>query len=142
MSVQYRTTVEWDSTLIDLEFTDTMNPLVKGLVVRVLKITTGAPATTAERFMPGAIIQNAVSTIPYYNSGTTASPVWTSMLTGLQGPTGPQRVLLDTLVQQGQVQLDLLDTLVPGSYWIHWSNRIHRSLNSYSFHYSGGKRWV
>ena len=107
-----------------------MNPLVKGLVVRGVKITTGAPATTAERFMPGAIIQNAVSTIPYYNSGTTASPVWTSMLTGLQGPTGPQGptgytgpagtgstgptgytgpwVLLDTLVQQDTQELKLL----------------------------------
>lgn len=78
MGVQYKTTVLWDAELIDLEFTDTLNSIVKGLVQSAVKITTGAPAATAGYFMPGAIIQNAVSGIAYLNTGTTASPVWTA----------------------------------------------------------------
>lgn len=76
MSVQYQTEVFWDSTLIDLEYTDINNPLVKGLVIQAIKITAGAPAATVGRFIPGAIIQNAATGINYQNTGTTASPVW------------------------------------------------------------------
>lgn len=74
--IQYQTQVDWDVTLIDLEYTDIDNPLVKGLVARAVKITSGAPTATANRFMPGAIIANAVTGVLYSNTGTTASPVW------------------------------------------------------------------
>lgn len=75
--VQYKTDVDWDLTLIDLEYTDIDNPLVKGLVENAVKITTGAPTATVGKFMPGAIIQNAVDGTAYLNTGTTAAPVWT-----------------------------------------------------------------
>lgn len=74
--IQYQTTVDWDLTLIDLEYTDIDNPLVKGLVEKAIKITTGAPAATAGMFIPGAEIINAVDATKYQNTGTTASPVW------------------------------------------------------------------
>ena len=74
--IQYDTVVSWDSTLIDVEYTDTENALVKGLVEHAIKITTGAPAATAGYFIPGAIIQNAYDGTLYINTGTTAAPVW------------------------------------------------------------------
>lgn len=78
MSVQYQTTVGWDVTLMDLEYTDasTMPTALQGLVQSAIKITSGAPTATAGKFMPGAIIQNAVTGILYVNSASTASPVW------------------------------------------------------------------
>ncbi len=75
--VYYKMTVEWDADLRDLGYADTLggNP-VSGLVVSATKITTGAPAATAGKFMPGAIIQNGISGVLYSNTGSTASPVW------------------------------------------------------------------
>lgn len=74
--VQYKTSVDWDVTLIDLQYTDIDNAIVKGLVCFAVKITTGAPTATAGKFIPGAIIANGVSGVLYVNTGTTASPVW------------------------------------------------------------------
>lgn len=78
MSIQYATQVVWDSTLIDLEFTDasTAPVAMQGLVKYAVKTTTGAPTATAGKFIPGAFISNAVSGVSYQNTGTTASPVW------------------------------------------------------------------
>ncbi len=78
MSVQYQTTVGWDATLMDLEYTDasTIPTAMQGLVQSAVKITSGAPTATAGKFIPGAIVQNAVTGVLYVNSGTTASPVW------------------------------------------------------------------
>lgn len=82
MGVQYKTDVDWDSTLIDLEFTDIDNPLVKGLVEKAIKITTGAPAATAGKFIPGGEVVNAVDGTSYRNTGTTAAPAFTLIPTG------------------------------------------------------------
>lgn len=81
-NVQYETKVGWDSTLIDLGYTDTENPLVKGLVETAIKITTGAPVATANKFMKGAFIFNAFDGTWYQNTGTVATPVWTLNGTG------------------------------------------------------------
>lgn len=74
--IQYYTTVDWDSSLIDLEYTDADNSVVPELCTNAIKITSGAPAATAGKFIPGARIQNAVTGVNYQNTGTTASPVW------------------------------------------------------------------
>lgn len=78
MSVQYKTVVDFDATLIDAEFVDsTSAPAdLKGLIKYAIKITTGAPTATAGKFIKGALIANAVSGVLYVNTGTTASPVW------------------------------------------------------------------
>ena len=79
MSVQYQTGVDWDVTLIDLEYTDatTAPTAMQGLVQTAVKTTSGAPTATAGKFIPGAIVQNAVTGLLYVNTGSTASPVWT-----------------------------------------------------------------
>jgi len=87
MSVQYVTTVGWDATLMDLELTDasTMPTALQGLVQSAVKITSGAPTATAGKFIPGAIIQNAVTGVLYSNTGSTASPVWSVIDTSTGG---------------------------------------------------------
>ena len=81
MSVQYKTVVTWDATLIDLEFIDSTSAptALKGLVQSAVKITAGNPTATVGVFMPGAIVQNAVDGSVVRNSGSTASPSWTAM---------------------------------------------------------------
>lgn len=85
MGVQYKTSVGFDTTLADLEFTDAQTAMVQAglarLIISAVKITTGAPTATVGRFIPGAIIQNAVSGVVYRNSGSVASPVWTALPT-------------------------------------------------------------
>jgi len=77
MSIQYKTSVEWDVNLVDLEFTDTLGPNpYKGLVKFAIKVTTGAPAATAGYFLPACQILNAYDKTWYENTGSTASPVW------------------------------------------------------------------
>lgn len=87
MSVQYQTGVSWDATLKDLEYTDssTIGAAFAGLVISAVKVTAGAPSATAGKFIPGAIIQNAVSGVLYSNTGTTASPVWSVIDTASGG---------------------------------------------------------
>ena len=75
--MNYKTIVPWDATLIDLWFTDAENSLVKELVKSAVKITTGAPGTTAGKFMPACVIYNAVDKTVYIMTGTTASVAWT-----------------------------------------------------------------
>lgn len=81
MGIQYRMNVTWDVTLRDLQFVDSssVDPTLNGLVQSAIKTTTGAPTATAGYFMPGAIIQNAVSGLIYQNTGSTASPAWSIM---------------------------------------------------------------
>ncbi len=74
--MNYDTVVSWDSNLIDVWYTDIDNPLVKGLVKSGVYIVTGSPAATAGKFMPGAVIYNAVDGTMYIMTGTTAAPVW------------------------------------------------------------------
>ena len=76
--IQYQTEVGWDVTLKDLGYTDatTIGAAFAGLVTSAVKVTTGVPAVTAGKFIPGAIIQNASSGVIYQNTGTTATPVW------------------------------------------------------------------
>lgn len=78
MSIQYQTVVGWDSTLIDLEYTDadTAPTALQGLVKFAIKTTTGAPTATAGKFLEAAQILNAVDSTWYENTGTTASPTW------------------------------------------------------------------
>ncbi|MGV8130846.1 MAG: hypothetical protein ACP5N7_01970 [Candidatus Pacearchaeota archaeon] len=85
--VQYQTVVGWDPDLRDLGFTDTdtIGSTFSGLVESAVKITSGAPVATAGKFIPGAIIQNAVDGTAYLNSGTTASPVFSLIDTSTGG---------------------------------------------------------
>lgn len=78
MSVQYQTVVGWDTTLIDLEYTDTDTAptALQGLVKFAIKTTTGAPTATAGKFLEAAQILNAVDSTWYENTGTTAAPTW------------------------------------------------------------------
>lgn len=77
--VQYDTVVPWDKTLIDIEYVDTENKIIPGLVQRAVKITSGAPVATPKKFIPGATIQNAVDGSQYINQGSTISPSWALM---------------------------------------------------------------
>lgn len=52
-------------------------------------MTSGAPTATAGKFIPGAIIQNAITGILYSNTGSTASPVWSVLETSASGFTLP-----------------------------------------------------
>lgn len=94
MSIQYAQTVSWDADMIDVEFlgSEQSVPLaLRGLASSGIKITTGAPAATASHWIPGAVVQNAISGVFYRNSGSTASPSWAiigSSATGATGPTG------------------------------------------------------
>jgi hypothetical protein len=74
--VQYQTSVDWDATLTDLGYTSA------GLVESAVKITSGAPAATAGKFIAAAQIKNSVTGITYTNEGTTASPVWNAIEAG------------------------------------------------------------
>lgn len=80
--MNYKTDVDWDTTLFDLWFTDIDNTAAKGLVYSAFKNTSGAPAATAGYFMVGAVVTNAVTGIQYKNTGSTASPVWSVVTTG------------------------------------------------------------
>lgn len=86
MGVQYKTDVDWDPNLIDLEFTDIDNPVVKGLVEKAILIVTGAPTATAGKFIPGAEVVNAVDGTSYRNIGSTASPSFALIETGVPAP--------------------------------------------------------
>lgn len=96
MSVQYYATVGWDTTLIDIETTDTENSVAPGLVQSAVKITTGAPTATVGYFMPGAIIQNAVDGTTYINGGTTALPVFIPTNDAITVPVTVSRITTGT----------------------------------------------
>lgn len=77
MFQNYLTTVTWDTTLRNLGILKD-----SGLVSCGQKITSGAPAATAGKFIAGAIIQNTATGIVYINAGTTASPSWEAIEAG------------------------------------------------------------
>lgn len=81
-NVQYKTSVEWDATLADVGFSTTLNPITNGLAISATKITTGAPAAIVGRWLPSAMVQNAVSGVIYINAGSTASPSWEAIEAG------------------------------------------------------------
>lgn len=87
--VQYQTTVDWDTSLKDVGYvdSDTIGEAFAGLVESAVKVTTGAPAATAGKFIGGAFIKNAVDSTWYQMTGTTATPVWTLQGTGSGGIT-------------------------------------------------------
>lgn len=87
--INYLTGVDWDPAIADVGFADADNPDLAGLAINGLKITAGAPAAIAGHWLPAAIVQNIATGVAYINTGTTASPVWTAMGTGVAGPTGP-----------------------------------------------------
>lgn len=89
--MNYKTNVIWDTSLVELWVTGsdakTRAAGVADLVISAVKITTGAPANTAGKFIPAAIVHNAISGINYENAGTTASPNFVAMATGAGGIT-------------------------------------------------------
>lgn len=83
--VQYAKNVNWDTSLIDIGFVSTdgyVPDALKGLAINATQITTGAPATTAGHWVPGAIVTNAIDGTNYEMTGSTASPAWTLLATG------------------------------------------------------------
>lgn len=73
--INYRREVNWDTTLVDLEAN------ASTLITQFTKRTSGIPAATPRRFIPAAIAQVNDGTL-WYNSGTTALPVWTQISGG------------------------------------------------------------
>lgn len=84
--MNYKTNVIWDATLVDLYFTGsdskTRGALIAELCWSAIKITAGAPTVTTNKFIPAAIVHNAITGVNYQNTGTSASPTWTIMSTG------------------------------------------------------------
>lgn len=80
MNIQYKQTVIWDTSLIDVGTIGSEQSVVpsalRGLAVNAIKITTGAPNANAAYFLPGAQIINVIDGLIYINVGSTASPVW------------------------------------------------------------------
>lgn len=74
--MNYDLLVSWDANLIDVWYTDIDNPNAKGLVRSGIYIASGAPATNAGYYMPGAMIQNVIDKTWYIMNGTTAAPTW------------------------------------------------------------------
>lgn len=90
MSVQYKTNVLWDKTLASLMLVEdtptTREAKIAGLVQSAVKITSGAPTATAGKFMPSALVWNAIDGNLYKNSGSSASPVFTVIETAVSAP--------------------------------------------------------
>lgn len=74
--IQYSTKVEWDAELADVGFADADDSALAGLAISGLKTTTGAPAAIADRWLPGAIVQNVFDGEAFINDGSTATPTW------------------------------------------------------------------
>lgn len=91
--MQNLTNVLWDVTLTDLVLLPstafTRANSIAGLVTDAVKMTTGAPTATAGKFIPGALIRNAVSGLVYQNTGSSASPVWSALENSASGFTLP-----------------------------------------------------
>lgn len=69
MSIQYhKGPLQWNQDLFDADLNG------EGLIVRCQKSTNGAPATTAGKFIPRALVQGTNGL--YVNVGTTASVSW------------------------------------------------------------------
>ncbi len=75
MFIEYKRTVSWDLTLINIGVNQ------DGLGTCGQKVTSGPPAVKPNRFIAGAIIQNIVDGHVYQNAGSSASPVWSVLST-------------------------------------------------------------
>lgn len=75
------TVVGFDPNLRDVHVTDTdtLPVAYQGLVTEGLYIVTGAPTATAGKYIAGAKVTNLVTGIIYFNTGSTASPVFTAL---------------------------------------------------------------
>ena len=71
----------WDTDLAIVFTIGTITPAspLNGLVYDGVKISAGAPTAVVGKYIPGATIRNASSSVVYRNSGSTASPAWTAM---------------------------------------------------------------
>lgn len=89
--MNYFVNVPWDVNARDVWFTDTQGQMVSlalaGLAYQANYIITGAPAATAGKWAPGAIVTNLIDGTNYEMTGTTASPAWTLLTTGGSGIT-------------------------------------------------------
>lgn len=83
MGVQYKTVVDWDADLIDVELVNATSApdAYKGLAKTAVKVTVGTPSnvTTIGKFIPGGIIYGVDGMgqgKPWVNTGSTAIPNW------------------------------------------------------------------
>lgn len=115
--MQNLSNVLWDVTLTDLVLLPsnafTRANGIAGLVTTAVKMTTGAPTATAGKFIPGATIQNAVSSVIYQNTGSTASPVWSIMENGASQFTLPLSVT-DSSTTTGTSFAQIVSALTTG----------------------------
>lgn len=144
--MNYYTQVTWDVNLRDVWLTDIDNPLVKGLVKSGVYIVTGAPAATVGKFMPSAIIYNAVDGTAYINTGTTAAPVFELVQTApsveafsivfaqeLTGQTGATRAYTVT----GLLATDIVTASIKGSTNAVTIQKVTPSSNTLTVLFSG-----
>lgn len=88
--MNYSLVVPWDLNVRDVWFLDTLGTMpdaLKGLAYEGKYVVTGAPATTAGHWAPGAKVYNLVDAIWYIMTGSTASPAWTLVDAGTVGLT-------------------------------------------------------
>ncbi len=115
--VQYKKVVIWDASLVDVGFSDTdVSSGLKGGAINALKITTGAPATNAGYFLPGAVITNVIDGTEYINSGTQAAPVWSlnsnANISGDATVSATGVLTLSQNVRQVEVKISLTTTQI------------------------------
>lgn len=88
-TMQYKITVPWSTSLVNVQFLPTLLPgnALNEAAFSAVKITTGAPSTgeTNGRFMPSALIYNAISGVLYKNAGSLASNSWAIVDTSTGG---------------------------------------------------------
>lgn len=89
--MNYQTVVTFDPNLRDVWFTDsdTLPTAMQGLAYEGVYIVTGAPVATVGKYLPGAIIRNAVDGTDYQMNGTTASPSFVLLESSASGFTLP-----------------------------------------------------
>jgi len=88
MFINYKRTVEWSTALVNVGLNE------DGLITCGQKNTTGAPATTAGKYIKGSLIQNMISGLLYVNTGTTAVPVWTVLDSGAIVPLNDEFIFV------------------------------------------------
>ncbi len=74
--VQYDIVVKWDDTLRDVGYADADSPILAGLAMSAIKMTTGAPNAVPGYWLPSAKVYNIIDKTWYIMDGTTASPSW------------------------------------------------------------------
>lgn len=89
--MNYQTVVSFDPNLRDAWFTDTdtLPTAMQGLVYAGIYIVTGAPVATVGKYLPGAIVHNAVDGTDWQMNGSTASPSFVLLESSASGFTLP-----------------------------------------------------